>query len=93
MKEVLVRSDVTDKDKRKSIIIGEPRAINDKTHILSREVIGQRTPDKKETLEIAVIFEDTGGQARSAIRPISSMQLPLDSPGPRQEYFLIMFLY
>lgn len=53
---------MTDKDIGNSIIIGEPCAINDKIHILYREVIGQMTPDMKETLEIAVIFEDTRGK-------------------------------
>jgi hypothetical protein len=51
-KKVLVRPVVADKDKVKSIVIDNPYAMDEKTHILSREVIAQRTPEGKEALKI-----------------------------------------
>jgi hypothetical protein len=38
-KKVLVRLDVTNKDKGKSIVISEHCTVDEKPHILSREVI------------------------------------------------------
>jgi hypothetical protein len=56
---------VADKDKGKSIVIGDPRVIDESKHILSREVIAQKTPDGKGTLKISISTESARG-ARSA---------------------------
>jgi hypothetical protein len=62
-KKVLVWLDVADKDKVKSIVIDEPRAINKTTHILSNKVIFQRNSGRKEIQEITIKSNGIGGQA------------------------------
>jgi hypothetical protein len=48
-KKVLVQPEVTDKDKGKNIVIGDPRTLN-----TSREVAAQKAPDKKTNMSEAL---------------------------------------
>lgn len=47
-KKVLVWSDMTDKDKGKSIAIGNPRVLDEGRRVLSREVVAEKTPNGGE---------------------------------------------
>jgi hypothetical protein len=49
----LVQPDVVDKDKWKSIVIDNPRVL-DENKILSREVVVEKTPDGGETSNITI---------------------------------------
>lgn len=80
-KKVLVWLEALDKDKGKSIVISDPCAINDSMTILSWEVIAQRTPNGKETLEITLKSMGARGQAKLAIQSKLYVQRFVDSTG------------
>jgi hypothetical protein len=80
-KKVLVSLEAVDKDKGKSIVISDSCAINDSMTIMSWEVIAQRTPNGKETLEITLKSVGARGQAKLAIQPKLYVQCFVDSTG------------
>lgn len=63
-KNVLVQSNVADKDKGKSIVICDPQVLDDGRKILFIEVVTENKPDRGETLRITIKMK-TQGQARS----------------------------
>lgn len=60
-KKVLIRSGVADKDKEKSIIIGNSQALDENKRILSKEIMAEKTVDGGETLKITIMTDNTGG--------------------------------
>jgi hypothetical protein len=60
-KKVLIRPGVVDKDKEKSIIIGNSQALDENKRILSKEIMAKKTVDGGETLKITIMTDNTGG--------------------------------
>jgi hypothetical protein len=63
-KKVLIRPDVADKVKGKSVLIGDPLVPNLNMKSLYREVIVEKAPDGGETLKITIKSSNTGGRRR-----------------------------
>ena len=60
-KKVLIRPGVADKDKEKSIIIGNSQALDENKRILSKEIMAEKTVDGGGTLKITNMSDNTGG--------------------------------
>jgi hypothetical protein len=65
-KKVLVRLEVAEKDKGKSVLIGDPRVPDENKEALYRKVIVERTPDGGEMLKITIGSSNTRGRRRQA---------------------------
>lgn len=76
-KKVLVRLDMADKDKGKSVIISHPRVIDENKKIMSREVVAQRTSSGRDTKDDHKI-QGNWGKAQLATRPIPPVQHMMD---------------
>jgi hypothetical protein len=50
---------VADKEKRKGILIGDPRVLDENRKILSWEVVAEKTSDGGETLKITIKSSNT----------------------------------
>lgn len=84
-KKVLVRLDVANKDKRKIIVIGKPRVLDEDKRVLSREVVAEKTPDGREMLKITIRNEDTGA---SPIGPRSRLPIQHHTDGPTNSWMV-----
>jgi hypothetical protein len=51
---------VTDKDKGKGVLIGDPRVLDESKETISRKVIAENTPDRGETLKITIRSSNAG---------------------------------
>jgi hypothetical protein len=71
---------VTDKDKGKDVVVGEPHVTDENKKILSREIIAHNTHDEKETLKITIRTESARGKAWSGNQADPSIQCTVDGP-------------
>lgn len=69
---------MTDKDKGKDVVIGEPRVTDENKKILSREIIAQNYHDEEETLKITIRTESARGKAWSGNQADPSIQCTVD---------------
>ena len=52
--KVLLRSEQAEGAQGKNVVIGDPRPMNTNDKILAREVVAEKTPERKPTLRIFV---------------------------------------
>jgi hypothetical protein len=66
VKKVLIRPNVADKDKGKSIIIDDPQASDENEKYRCRKVVAEKTLDRKETLKITIQSYSARGKHKQA---------------------------
>jgi len=71
---VLLRPEQAEGAQGKNVVIGDPRPMNAKDKILTREVVAEKTPDGKPTLRIFVNAPKPGGQASLSSQPAVQAQ-------------------
>ena len=67
--KVLLRPEQAEGAQGKNVIVGDPRPTNANDKILAREVVAEKTPDRKPTLRIFVNAPKPGRQEKSSSQP------------------------
>jgi hypothetical protein len=75
---------VVDKEKRKGILIGDPRVLDENRKILSWEVVAEKTSDGGETLKITIKSSNTRWHVEGGSGAKAPVLCIADGPGQRR---------